>query len=177
VLGIPAAVVGLGTGIQNTKVGATMSEMRAMAYEDCIIPMQQLWSDEWDLQLMGEFEPAPDGFRCAFDNSKVRVLQEDVNKTTDRALKELQGGAISLREYREQKGYDSDDTPDVMYLPMSIVVTPLDQLGVEQIPPEPTDPEDAAEPPETPGEAPDPEDVAEGPEPAKAKKKASRGRS
>jgi len=177
VLGIPAAVVGLGAGLQNTKVGATMSEMRAMAYEDCVIPMQQLWSDEWDLQLMGEFEPNPDNFRCAFDNSKVRVLQEDLNKTTDRALKELQGGAISLREYREQKGYDSDDTPDVMYLPMSIVVTPLDQLGVEQPPTEPVapDPEDAAEPPETPGETPDAEDIAEGPEPAKAKKKASGG--
>ena len=169
-LGIPAAVVGLGAGLENTKVGATMSEMRAMAFEDCIIPMQQLWSDEWDLQLMGEFEPQPDNFRCMFDNSKVRILQEDIGKATDRALKELAGGAISLPEYRLQKGYDITGIPNVMYLPMSAVVIPLEQLGVEPAVP---DPEDAAEPPETPGETPDAEDIAEGPEADQGKKKAS----
>jgi HK97 family phage portal protein len=157
IFGVPAAVVGLGTGLQNTKVGATMSEMRAMAYEDCIIPTQQLWCDEWDLQLMPEFEVNVDTYRVAFDNSKVRVLQEDINKVTDRALKELQGGAISLIEYREQKGYETKGIPNVMYLPMSVTVIPLDQLG--------EDTEDQTEVPEVPGEAPDAEDQTEGPEP------------
>jgi len=165
VLGVPAAVVGLGAGLSNTKVGATMTEMRAMAYEDCIIPMQQLWADEMDLQLMPEFESNADLLRTAFDNSHVKSLQEDIGKVTDRALKELMAGAISLQEYREQKGYDIVGIPNVMYLPMSTTVVPLNQLGVEPETPdetatepgeEPTEPEstaeDATEPGEEPGE-------------------------
>jgi hypothetical protein len=55
VLGIPAAVVGLGTGLDNTKVGATMSEMREQAYESNIIPTQRLMAAELRTQLLPDF--------------------------------------------------------------------------------------------------------------------------
>jgi hypothetical protein len=38
-IGIPAAVVGFGTGLQQTKVGATMKEMRQLAWISGVIPL------------------------------------------------------------------------------------------------------------------------------------------
>jgi hypothetical protein len=40
-LGIPAAVIGFGTGLQQTKVGATMREMVKLAWQGGIEPIQQ----------------------------------------------------------------------------------------------------------------------------------------
>jgi len=137
-LGIPAAVVGFGTGLQQTKVGATMAEMRAMAYEDCIIPMQQLWSDEWDLQLLPEFEEQPELFRMIFDLSGVRVLRDDEGKKSERLTRQLSAGGITLAEWREQLGYDAKPEHDIYYLSMATVVVPAAQIGrQEEIPPAP----------------------------------------
>jgi hypothetical protein len=51
-LGIPAAVVGFGTGLQQTKVGATMKEMRQLAWTGGLIPMQKIVGDEIDRSLL-----------------------------------------------------------------------------------------------------------------------------
>jgi len=128
-LGIPAAVVGFGSGLQQTKVGATMSEMRAMAYEDCIIPMQHVWGDEWDLQLLPEFEEKPEFFRMVFDLSGVRVLRDDEGKLSDRLTRQLTAGGIELFEYREKLGYDARPEHHVIYLPMGLTVVPAAQIA------------------------------------------------
>jgi HK97 family phage portal protein len=128
-LGIPAAVVGFGSGLQQTKVGATMSEMRAMAYEDCIIPMQHVWGDEWDLQLLPEFEEKPELFRMVFDLSGVRVLRDDEGKLSDRLTRQLTAGGIELFEYREKLGYDARPEHHVIYLPMGLTVVPAAQIA------------------------------------------------
>lgn len=73
VLGIPAAVVGFGTGLQTAKVGATMSELRDQAYENNIIPTQRLVADEMTLQLLPEFLQQGellDTLEVAFDLSR-----------------------------------------------------------------------------------------------------------
>lgn len=143
-LGIPAAVVGFGTGLQQTKVGATMAEMRTMAYEDCIIPMQQLWSDEWDLQLLPEFEgDKAKNFRMIFDLSNVRVLRDDEDKKAERLRRDLNAGGITLAEWRQERGYDVGPEHDIYYLPFSTVVVPAAQIGT----PEPAAP--AASPPKS----------------------------
>jgi HK97 family phage portal protein len=131
-LGIPAAVVGFGTGLQQTKVGATMQELRAMAYEDCIIPMQNLWADEWDLQLLPDFEEAPENFRMIFDLSNVRVLRDDEGKKSERLTRQLTAGGITLAEWREQLGYEARPEHEVYYLSMATMVVPSSQLGTPE---------------------------------------------
>jgi len=137
-LGIPAAVAGLGTGLQQTKVGATMSEMRAMAYEDCIIPMQHEWSGDWDLQLLPEFETNPENFCTAWDLSKVRVLQDDENKKSERLTRQFSAGGITRLQYNQELGYETKPDDDVYYISIATQIVPKAQAGASYVPPEPT---------------------------------------
>jgi HK97 family phage portal protein len=135
-LNIPAAVVGMTSGIAQTKVGATLMELRAMAYEDCIIPTQNSWCDEIDLQLLPDFEGDPEAYSTQFDNSKVRVLQPDDNAISARLLARLLGGGITLEKYHEELGEDSDPSEDVYYIPNTVTITDPKEL----IPPPPPAP-------------------------------------
>lgn len=113
VLGIPAAVVGFGTGLQQTKVGATMAELREMAYESCIIPMQRLISSELQNQLLPDFETNLEKKQVAFDLSNVRVLQEDENKRAERWNTMVKGGWVMVSEGRRAVGLESEPSDDV----------------------------------------------------------------
>lgn len=107
VLGIPAAVVGFGTGLQTAKVGATMSELRDQAYENNIIPTQRLIGDEMTLQLLPEFlQPGEDlaALEVAFDLAKVRVLQEAQGKLADRQSTLARAGIAMRAEARAAVG-------------------------------------------------------------------------
>ena len=135
-LNIPAAVVGMTSGMAQTKVGATLMELRAMAYEDCIIPSQNSWCDEIDIQLLPDFEGDPEAYSTQFDNSKVRVLQPDDNAISKRLLDRLLGGGITLEKYHDALGEDSTPDEDVYYIPNSVTVTDPKEL----IPPPPPTP-------------------------------------
>lgn len=106
VLGVAAAVVGLGAGLQQTKVGATMKELRESSYEDCIIPMQNVFADEYNTQLVPEFEVNSERFQVGFDLSEVRVLQEDEDKKSTRVLNELNSSLITQAEARKLRNYE-----------------------------------------------------------------------
>lgn len=113
VLGIPAAVVGFGTGLEQTKVGATLKELRELAYENVIIPMQRVFAEELDRTLLPEFEPNPDDWHVVFDNSSVRVLQEDESRAAERNIREFQGGIITRAEARTARGREALSTDEV----------------------------------------------------------------
>lgn len=121
ILGVPAAVVGFGTGLEQTKVGATMESMREAAYEDCIIPMQNLIAEELDVQLTPDFEPQPDRWKIDFDLSGVRVLQEDENKKSERIRGEMKDMVITQGEARQALGYEVRPEHDVYFLPFNII--------------------------------------------------------
>jgi len=133
ILGIPAAVVGLGAGLERTKVGATMREMREQAYESCIIPTQRLLAAELDTQLLPEFEDF-DHAEVGFDLSKVRVLQADEDKVHERARGGLLAGLFTRNQALVMIGNESEGPDsDVLYIPNIVTPTELDNL----IPPEP----------------------------------------
>lgn len=124
VLGIPAAVVGLGTGLEQTKVGATMAELREQAYESCIIPTQRLLTAELNTQLLPDFGDARRE-RVGFDNSQVRVLQDDQDKLYARLDRGVQTGWLKVADAR--RGVGEPVTPaDEIYLRPSTVVAVLD---------------------------------------------------
>lgn len=122
-LGIPAAVVGLGAGLERTKVGATMREMREQAFESCIIPTQRLLSAELDTQLLPEFDEA-DTSETGFDLTQVRVLQADEDKVHERARAGLTSGLFTRNQAllmvgNETEGPDSD----ILYIPTTVTPT------------------------------------------------------
>jgi len=123
VLGVPAAVVGFGTGLQQTKVGATMAELREAAYEDCIIPMQNTIAEELDVQLMPEFE-TDRKVHVGFDLSDVRVLQEDENKHAERVRTLVAGGILTIGEGRRELGYEVKPEHEVYQMSIATMLIP-----------------------------------------------------
>lgn len=121
-LGVPAAIVGFGTGLEQATQNATMSTMRRIAYENAIIPVQRLMSEELQVQLLGEFEPNPDAVEVEFDRSEVAVLQEDQNELVSRLDKMVNGGWLTVADAQAQAGYDPDETQRV-YLRKAMQVT------------------------------------------------------
>lgn len=104
-LGLPAAVVGFGTGLQQTKVGATMKEMRQLAWTGGIIPVQRVVSKQIGRQLLAEYEtdrrqPA----RFVFDVAQVRALWEDNNEKHERVRGDYKDGIIDRAEARRETG-------------------------------------------------------------------------
>jgi HK97 family phage portal protein len=116
-LGIPAAVVGFGTGLQQTKVGATMREMRQLAWTGGIIPQQRIIAAEIKRSLLPDFEAGKrQKARFGFDATKVRALWEDQNEKHDRVRKDFQAKLIDRAEGRRETGrLVRDIDKDVFY--------------------------------------------------------------
>lgn len=129
VIGVPAAVVGFGSGLEQTKVGATMKELREMAYENVIIPMQRMSSEELDRSLLPEFETDPK-WSVQFDNSSVRVLQEDSNRRSERIMNEYKGGGITRTELRTDLGREVTPADEVFRMGFSDVLIPRNEGAV-----------------------------------------------
>jgi len=131
VLGIPAAVVGFGSGLAQTKVGATMSEMREMAYESCIIPLQRLIASDLDRQLLPDFETDSTA-RTVYDLSDVRVLQEDQNRLAMRLDTMVRGGWVTVAEARRDMRYEVLPEHEIYLRSFSSIVVPAGRSPEEQ---------------------------------------------
>jgi len=125
-LGIPAAVVGFGTGLQQTKVGATMKELRELAYENNIVPTQRLFGEDLKTQLLSDFVETTqlDRYRVGFDIREVRVLQDDMNDRSKRTVEEYQGGLITRAEGRETLGRQSTEADNIYLQKLTVTEVP-----------------------------------------------------
>lgn len=135
-LGIPAAIVGFGAGLQSTKVGATMEELRKLAWHNGVLPMGRALLDELQRSLLPDFEKGTGrggrgGRRLElyWDTDEVLALQEDENRQTERKLKELQAGAITLYDYLVETGRDADESHKYYLRPISVLEVPLADAG------------------------------------------------
>lgn len=131
-LGIPAAVVGFGAGLQATKVGATMEEMRKLAWHNGVLPLGRALVDELQRSLLPDFEKPGRGARryeLFWDTDEVLALSEDEDKQTERKLKELQAGAITLYDYLVETGREADDSHKYYLRPISTMEVPLAIAG------------------------------------------------
>lgn len=109
VTGIPAAVLGFLVGMEQTKVGATMRELRELAYESFLIPTQRIIAGTLTKQLLPDLDTRPNRV-VRFDNSEVRVLQDDRDKLYARINRAWISDEITLDECRTALGYEADKT-------------------------------------------------------------------
>lgn len=133
-LGIPAAVVGFGAGLQSTKVGATMEEMRKLAWHNGVLPLGRALADELQRSLLPDFERPGRGTRprrieLYWNIDDVLALSEDENRQVERKLKEFQAGAITLYDYLTETGREADDSHRYYMRPISMLEVPLAQAG------------------------------------------------
>ena len=123
-LGIPAIVAGLGAGLDRSTF-ANMAEAREMAYESNIIPTQRVIAETLNRQFL-QRNYMVDGnqgrrLELYFDNSNVRVLQEDENQKAIRYGAMVAGGFLKVSEARQAFNYPW--TPaDEVYLRSAVLV-------------------------------------------------------
>ena len=123
-LGIPAAVVGFGTGLQQTKVGATMKELRRLAWEGNLIPTQRFFSEALEGSLLPDFEERPEQFRVVFDRSDVEAMKESENELNERLATAVKGGYMQVAEAREEKGLEVTDADRIYLRPIAMIEVP-----------------------------------------------------
>jgi len=123
-LGIPAAVVGFGTGLQTTKVGATMREMRRMAWTDCLMPMQETIAEQVGRQLLPDLDTAPRR-RVRFDHTRVPALMEDDVEKHNRVRADYLAGIIKRSTAKQELRYPVEEGDEVYAQPTNInLLTP-----------------------------------------------------
>ena len=153
-LGIPAAVVGFGTGLQQTKVGATMKELRRLAWEGNLIPTQRFFAEALEGSLLVDFEESPEQFRVVFDRSDVEAIKESENELNERLTTAVRGGYMQVAEAREEKGLEVTDADRIYLRPIAMIEVPageprpdLPEKGIKiAADPEPLLPTDDAPP-------------------------------
>lgn len=135
-IGVPAAVVGFGAGLQATKVGATMEEMRKLAWHNGVLPLARSLADELGRSLLpdfrrgsGQFAKTGETIELYWNTDDVLALQEDEDKATERKLKELSAGAITLFDYLNETGREADDSHKYYLRSIAVLEVPLAQAG------------------------------------------------
>lgn len=133
VLGIPAAVVGFGSGLEQTKVGATMTELRKQAWTNGVVPILLVFAEEIGRVALTKEERAA-GLRCEFDTSDVLALQDDEKMLADRWDVMVRGSWATRAEARRAVGLDADDADEVYLVPFSTFEVPKGSPPREQLP-------------------------------------------
>lgn len=138
-IGIPPEVVGFGTGLQNTRVGATMTEKKKMAWENCMIPMQTAFGDTLQVQLLPEFEPQPQRFQVGFNYKGVQALQDNQKEKADWVAVLVKNSILRRDKAQAMMGLDVDPTCADYLVPIGMTRVPAEQESAPapQVLPEP----------------------------------------
>jgi HK97 family phage portal protein len=133
-LGVPAAVVGFGSGLQQTKVGATMKELRKEAWDSCIRPMQNSLAKQLTGQALPDFQAQTRRFRVRFDASEFAASQEEETEKATRFALLVEKGVLRVDRAQEALGLEVDPSRAVYLGPSAPGATPA---GEREDEPEP----------------------------------------
>lgn len=115
-LGIPAAVVGFGTGLEMTKVGATMAELVDLAWQNGVMPKMRVLSGEIEEQLFPDFGIEYGKTQFHFDTSKVPIMADYRNKEADTLEKLMRWSLVRRKEGRRKLNLPVGPRDDVYVL-------------------------------------------------------------
>lgn len=132
-IGIPAAVVGFGSGLQSTKVGATMRELRRLAWIQCVIPTQRSMAQQLGRQLLPQTDTLTEPRRLRFDTSNTSSFQEEETQKADRIAKLVTAGILRVDRAQELVGLEVDEAQAVYLRPSNAVAVSPD--GALTVPP------------------------------------------
>ena len=153
-LGIPSAVVGFGSGMEQTKIGAVMKELVKLAWRQCLFPMQRSMSGQLDEQLLADFVPDyEDRQQVGFDASSALSLQEDDSERTVRVNGMVEAGYLRVDHAQAMTGVEVDKTQQGYLRPMTVMFVPSEVVptAVEPMAPPGADTEDGTDPGATKG--------------------------
>ncbi len=132
-LGIPSAVVGFGSGVEATKVGAALRGYVELAWKQCLFPMQRSLARQLDDHLLADFTPDyEDRERVAFDVSEAVSLQEDPAELSVRICNEVKAGIVRVDHAQAMLGHEVDATQALYLRPLTVMPVMAEEV------PEPT---------------------------------------
>jgi HK97 family phage portal protein len=137
-VGFRAAVVGYGTGLEQTKVGATMAEETKMCWVNGLIPMQRVMGTTLGRMLLPLFGEDTSKVRVTWDYSEVRALQEEEGTKVTRLSAAVQGGWMRVDEARDAAGLESEESDKVYLRTFAMIEVPA---GEPMQRPQPTGPQ------------------------------------
>lgn len=123
VIGVPAIVVGFGAGLDRSTF-SNFAEAREAAYESGIIPLQRILASQLSLQALPDFEGDVADVRVGFDNTDVRILQEDQKALVERLDIAIRGGWATVADGRRRIGLPVEDQHDVFLRPLTMLEIP-----------------------------------------------------
>ncbi|KKN56881.1 hypothetical protein LCGC14_0568060 [marine sediment metagenome] len=137
-LGVQSAVVGFGSGLQQTKVGATMRELRQLSWFNGVIPMQATIAGG----ITRSLAPAFGAGAVAFNNTGVEALRENEDTKAKRLGELYAAGVITRAEARAPVGFESTDTDNVYRVSFTDLLLPqgVEATGLLPAAPGTTDP-------------------------------------
>ena len=140
-------------GDSENKTYSNIQEARKALYQEAVIPLLGKFKNAFNEQIVPHFDDSGAIF-LDYDVSGIDALSEDLNALWTRVLAAKGAGTVTRDEAREEMGYGELPGGDVLTESISIVSTPVDQLGKEPPKPEPPPPaqgdEDEEEPPPPP---------------------------
>lgn len=131
--GLPPVVVGLGAGLDRSTFN-NYEEARQAAWEDCVIPLQDLFASELSAKLLPLFEgnAVPSGMCITFDRSQIRALADD--KTAEAGIAKI---TAETAQILINAGFTKESVVKGLSLPSELVVAPEpkpEPMGAGQVP-------------------------------------------
>lgn len=123
-LGVQPSVVGFGTGLQQTKVGATMVENRRSSWEDGVLPFLDILASTFTESVLPEFETNPDPFIFHYNVSTIRALQESQDALWKRVTLGVRGGWLRVDIGQTMVGLEPDPSQAVYLRGANVFETP-----------------------------------------------------
>lgn len=131
VFGVPLELIGARLGMIHGN-RSTTKEARASFWDETLVPLYGEIAATLSMALVPEYG---DFDYLEFDLSTVKALQEDENSKTERIVKQLHAGAISVQEARVDLGREPEfEAGAILVMPDNVSGLPADQLDA---PPEP----------------------------------------
>jgi len=127
-LGLPAAVIGLGSGLQGVRIGATLRELLGLAWRGCLMPTTGLLGEQLWTQLLPDFLTANvdlnpeaasaelEGLAVRFDYRKVSGLAGDFQAEADYWATMLRSEIAMRAEARSALGLPVDAKRDNVFV-------------------------------------------------------------
>lgn len=114
--GVQAAVVGFGSGLQSTKVGATMAELVDLSWQNGALPPIRLVQAEATEQLLPDFDDVTEDDEILFDTSHVPIMADYHTKIAQKHEVLVKGGIEMRSEARRANGLKTGADDDVYVL-------------------------------------------------------------
>jgi phage portal protein BeeE len=128
-LGVPAAVVGFGAGLEHTKVGRTMEEFVDLAWQNGILPPARMIAPQLTEQFLSEWEPDGAGVThdFTFDTSRVPIMASYHKIQAERHEILVRGSIETRAEARRALGLRPGVRDHVYVLQAGTVEVPSDK--------------------------------------------------